>query len=53
MRTWSNAKGEGRLFSIDILDEEGSEIRGTFFKEDADKWFDVVQEGKVSFHVLS
>ncbi|CAN0355303.1 unnamed protein product [Pylaiella littoralis] len=47
MRTWSNAKGEGRLFGIDLLDEQGSEIKGTFFKEDADKWFDVLQEGQV------
>lgn len=47
MRTWSNARGEGRLFNIDLLDEQGSEIKGTFFKEDADKWINVVQEGQV------
>jgi hypothetical protein len=32
IRRWSNAKGEGTLFSIDLLDEGGGEIRGTFFK---------------------
>lgn len=47
MRTWSNARGEGKLFSIDLLDEEGSEVKGTFFKADADKWFDQLQEGQV------
>eukprot|EP00903_Cladosiphon_okamuranus_P009556 g9099.t1 len=47
MRTWSNARGEGRLFSIDLLDEEGSEVKGTFFKADADKWIEQLQEGQV------
>lgn len=47
VRRWSNAKGEGHLFSIDLLDESRSEIRGTFFKADADRWFDVVQVGQV------
>lgn len=47
MRTWSNARGEGNLFSIDLLDEDGSEIRGTFFKADADKWHESLQEGQV------
>lgn len=47
MRTWSNARGEGNLFSIDLLDEDGSEIKGTFFKQDADKWIEVLQEGQV------
>lgn len=47
MRTWSNARGEGQLFSIDLLDEDGSEIRGTFFKADAEKWINVLTEGQV------
>lgn len=47
MRTWSNPRGEGNLFSIDLLDEGGSEMRGTFFKADADKWFDQLQAGSV------
>ncbi|CAM9450721.1 unnamed protein product [Scytosiphon promiscuus] len=47
MRTWSNARGEGNLFGIDLLDEDGSEIKGTFFKADADKWIEVLQEGQV------
>ncbi|CAM9133630.1 unnamed protein product [Ectocarpus fasciculatus] len=47
MRTWNNARGTGTLFSIDLLDEDGSEIKGTFFKAEADKWFQILQEGKV------
>lgn len=47
MRTWSNARGEGNLFSVDLLDEDGSEVKGTFFKQDADKWIQVLQEGNV------
>jgi replication factor A1 len=32
IRRWSNAKGDGTLFNVDLLDEHGGEIRGTFFK---------------------
>jgi replication factor A1 len=47
MKTWNNAKGQGCLFSIDILDAQGMDVRGTFFKEDADKWHPTLEEGKV------
>ncbi|GMI14756.1 hypothetical protein TrLO_g4325 [Triparma laevis f. longispina] len=47
MRTWNNAKGEGCLFSIDILDSSGMDIRGTFFKEDANKWHSVLEVDKI------
>ena len=47
MRKWSNAKGEGCLFSIDILDSSGTDIRGTFFKEDATKWFSTLEVDQV------
>lgn len=36
MRTWNNAKGQGNLFSIDMMDAEGTQIQATFFKESAD-----------------
>ena len=48
LRRWSNAKGEGTLFSIDLLDSDGGEIRATFFKEACEKFFPVLEEGKVS-----
>lgn len=49
MREWNNDRGSGKLFSVDLLDESGTEIRGTFFKEGADKFFDVIQEGQVYY----
>ncbi|XP_014241853.1 replication protein A 70 kDa DNA-binding subunit [Cimex lectularius] len=48
MRTWSNAKSEGKLFSIDLIDESG-EIRATAFKEQADKYFDLIEENKIYY----
>lgn len=47
IRTWSNARGEGKLFSIDLLDSEGGEIRATFFKDACDKFFPMLEEDKV------
>jgi replication factor A1 len=47
IRRWSNAKGEGTLFNIDLLDSEGGEIRATFFKEACDKFFPILEAGKV------
>ena len=46
-KTWNNAKGEGCLFSVDLLDADGSEIRGTFFKEAVEKFYDMLQEDNV------
>ena len=46
MRHYKNAKGEGRLFNIDIMDASG-DIRGTFFNDDADRWMDQLETNKV------
>jgi replication factor A1 len=46
IRTWSNAKGEGSLFSVELLDST-QDIRGTFFKEAVDKFYGFLQVGKV------
>lgn len=46
IRTWSNSRGEGQLFSIDILDSE-MDIRGTFFKEAVDKFYSMLTVGSV------
>ena len=43
IKHWSNQKGEGKLFSIDLLDSEGGEIRATFFNEMVTKYYDVIQ----------
>ncbi|CAE7408516.1 RPA1C, partial [Symbiodinium microadriaticum] len=47
IRRWSNARGEGTLFSIDLLDSAGGEIRATFFKDACEKWFPQLEEQKV------
>jgi replication factor A1 len=47
VRTWSNAKGEGSLFSVELLDSSGMDIRGTFFKEAVDKFYHFLEVGKV------
>ncbi len=48
IRTWSNSRGEGKLFSMDLLDESG-EIRCTAFKEQVDKYFNMVEVGKLYY----
>jgi len=47
IRTWSNARGEGKLFSADLIDKDGTEIRCTFFKEAVDKFYELLQQGNV------
>ncbi|XP_052075679.1 replication protein A 70 kDa DNA-binding subunit-like [Mytilus californianus] len=48
IRTWSNSRGEGRLFSVNFLDESG-EIRATGFNEAIDKYYDMLEVNKVYF----
>ncbi|CAH1726764.1 replication protein A 70 kDa DNA-binding subunit-like [Aphis gossypii] len=48
IRTWNNQRGEGKLFSMDLLDESG-EIRATAFNSECDKFFDMVEVNKVYF----
>lgn len=47
IRTWSNAKGEGSLFSVELLDASGVDVRCTFFKEGVDKFYNFLEEGRV------
>lgn len=42
MRSWSNAKGEGKLFSMDLMDESG-QIRVTAFRDQAEKYYDMIE----------
>lgn len=48
IRTWSNARGEGKLFSMDLMDESG-EIRATAFKEQCDKFYDLIEVDNVYY----
>jgi replication factor A1 len=47
VKTWSNAKGEGSLLSMEVLDASGSDIRITMFKEAVEKWNPYFQLGEV------
>lgn len=48
MRTWSNQRGEGKLFNVNFLDETG-EIRAAAFNAVAEKFFDLLKENKVYY----
>jgi replication factor A1 len=47
MRTWTKQSGEGKLFSVDLLDAEGGQIRATMFNEAADRLYPIFQQDKV------
>lgn len=48
IKTWHNRNGEGKLFSVNLLDESG-EIRATGFGDQCDALYDVFQEGSVYY----
>ncbi|XP_028322869.1 replication protein A 70 kDa DNA-binding subunit-like isoform X2 [Gouania willdenowi] len=48
IRTWSNSRGDGKLFSFEIVDESG-EIRISAFNSEVDKFFSLVEQGKVYY----
>jgi len=48
IRTWNNAKGEGKLFSMDLCDETG-EIRCTAFRDMVDRYYDMLEVDKVYY----
>ena len=41
IRNWTNAKGEGKLFSAEFIDTSG-EIRATAFTEQCDKFYEML-----------
>ncbi|KAN0064628.1 Replication factor A protein 1 [Thecaphora frezii] len=46
IRHWSNQRGEGKLFSVNLLDESG-EIKATGFNDAVDRFYALLQENKV------
>lgn len=48
IRTWQNARGSGKLFNVNFLDDS-DEIRATAFNEVAEKMYEFLQEGKVYY----
>lgn len=47
LRRYNNARGDGKVFSFDLLDSDGGEIRVTCFNAVVDRFYDVVETGKV------
>ena len=45
IKTWTNAKGEGKLFSATMIDGTG-EIRVTAFNDQVDQFYEVLQPGQ-------
>lgn len=48
IKTWHNKNGEGKLFSVNLLDESG-EIRATGFNDSVDNLYDLFQENSVYY----
>ena len=48
IRTWSNQRGEGKLFNVTFADDSG-EIRGTAFNNMVEQLYDRLEEGKVYY----
>ncbi|KAL8795017.1 MAG: hypothetical protein Q9195_002465 [Heterodermia aff. obscurata] len=48
IKTWHNKNGEGKLFSVNLLDESG-EIKGTGFNDQCDALYEIFQEGGVYY----
>ncbi|XP_059634770.1 replication protein A 70 kDa DNA-binding subunit A [Cornus florida] len=47
IRRYNNARGDGKVFSFDILDSDGGEIRATCFNAVVDRFYDIIEVGKV------
>ncbi|KAI8107796.1 hypothetical protein M9435_002824 [Picochlorum sp. BPE23] len=49
IKRYSNARGEGRFFSFDLLDADGGEIRVVGWNDQCDRFFDQVEQGRVYY----
>lgn len=48
IKTWSKPSGDGKLFSVNFLDETG-EIRATGFNDQVDQFYELLQDGQVYY----
>lgn len=46
IRTWNNARGEGKLFGVDLFGADGTKMRATLFRDAVDSFYDKIFEGK-------
>ncbi|CEG40987.1 replication protein a 70 kda dna-binding [Plasmopara halstedii] len=49
VKTWTNTRGSGKLFSVDLLDAKGGEIRATFFNDGVDKFYEMLRPGCIFY----
>ncbi|KAJ4779252.1 Replication A 70 kDa DNA-binding subunit [Rhynchospora pubera] len=47
LRSYNNTKGDGKVFSFDLIDSEGGEIRVTCFNNVAEHFYPKIEFGKV------
>lgn len=49
IKNWTNARGQGKLCSCDLLDAKGGEIRATFFNDGVDKFYELLKPGGIFY----
>ena len=49
IRRYSNARGEGKFFSFDLLDGQDGEIRAVAWNDQCDRFYDQVEQGRVYY----
>lgn len=49
LRHYNNPRGDGKVFSFDLLDSDGGEIRVTCFNAVADQFYNQLEAGRVYF----
>lgn len=49
VRRWRNAKGTGLVTNVTIIDETGTAIRATLFNDGVEKYYRMLQVGKVFY----
>ncbi|CAK7355970.1 unnamed protein product [Dovyalis caffra] len=47
LRHYNNTRGDGKVFSFDLLDSDGGEIRVTCFNQVADQFYNQIEAGSV------
>ena len=46
LKTFHNQRGDGSVFSIELLDSHGGEIKCSLYNDEAQKWFPKIEIGK-------
>ena len=47
LKVWKNAKSEGHVLNIELIDNQGTQILATFYNDVAVKYDEMLQENKV------